>query len=256
VTLGAVATPPVAAGEVELAPELAPAGRLRVGLWMLPYFAVEDTAANEPTGVIPDIGRALARRIGVPYEPVRIVNPTQMIERFSAGAVDVTFIGITADRAAAFDFGPVLFGIQTTFLVPAHSPIRGIEEIDRPGIRIAVPARSAQAAHLAPLLKRAEMLAVPPENSRAAMDLMSAGEVHAYSHVVPMLATVQPGVPGSRILPGSYYDVPIAIGYPKDRSAAAVAFYAAFVADMKSGGLAQQAIGRMGDSARGIVVMR
>ena len=73
-------------------------------------------------------------------------------------------------------------------------------------------------------------------------------------HVVPMLVNAQTALPGSRILPGSYYDVPIAIGYPKGSPTAVVEHAKAFVADMKASGFAQKAIERMGKKADGVVV--
>ena len=185
--------------------KLAPTGKLRVGLLMLTYFANEDTATGQITGVMPDLGQELARRLGVPYEGVKIKNPAEMIEGFKAGKLDVTFIGITADRAAAFDYGPVVLDLQTTFLVPAESPIKSIGEVDRPGTRIVVPVRSAQEAKLKGMITQATMLPVPVENPRTAVEMIIAGQADVFSHVVPMLVNAQAGLPGSRILPGSYY---------------------------------------------------
>ena len=59
------------------------------------------------------------------------------------------------------------------------------------------------------------MIPVPVETPKPAIELLAAGQADVFSHVVPMLATAQPSLPGSRILPGSYYNVPFAIGYPK-----------------------------------------
>ena len=253
-TLGAT-SPMHAQPASDLARELAPTGKLRVGLLMLSYFAVEDAAAGEPKGIMPDLGQELARRIGVPYEPVRIKNPAEMIEGFRSGKLDATFIGITADRAAAFDYGPVIIGIQTTFLVPASSPIKSIDAVDQAGVRIVVPQRNAQEAHLKKIITKASMIPVAVETPKPAIELLAAGQADAFSHVVPMLETARPSLPGSRILPGSYYNVPIAIGYPKGRSAAAVELYRKFVEDMKASGFVQRAIDRMGASANGLIVL-
>src|SRR6266568_2779730 len=209
------------AANAEIAKQLAPTGKLRVAVLMLSYFANED-------------GIELARRIAVPHELVRIHNPADMIEAFRAGKVDVAFIGITKDRAAVFDFGPVVIGLRTTFLVPAASPIRSISEADQPGVRIVVPARSAQGEHLDKIITKATLIRVPVETPQPAVDMLVAGRADVFSHVVPMLARAQAGMPGSRILPGSYSNVPIAIGYPKGQSAAVVEFCREFIADVKA----------------------
>src|SRR5579872_6054756 len=90
----------------EIAKQFAPTGKLRVGVLMLSYFAVEQ--GGKITGWSPDLGNELARRLGVAAELVPIRNPADMITNFKAGKLDVAFIGITKDRAEAFDFGPVI----------------------------------------------------------------------------------------------------------------------------------------------------
>jgi len=65
----------------------------------------------------------------------------------------------------------------------------------------------------------------------------------------------QPRLPGSRILPGSYYNIPIAIGYARGQSAAVAEFCKKFVEDVKASGFLRKAPDRMGDRAEGVVVM-
>ena len=85
VALGAGAQAQTAA---EIAQQLAPTGKLRVGLLMLTYFANENAAAGQPVGLMPDHpvlvrghGRACAaehnhcRRSGFPHAPGRL-QPT------------------------------------------------------------------------------------------------------------------------------------------------------------------------------------
>ncbi|MEW6450578.1 MAG: transporter substrate-binding domain-containing protein [Pseudomonadota bacterium] len=233
---------------------LAPTGKLRVGLLMLTYFANEDPATGNITGVMPDLGQELAKRLGVPYEGIKIKNPAEMIEGFRGNKLDVTFIGITADRAAAFDYGPVVLDLQTTFLVPAESPIKAIGEVDRPGTRIVVPQRSAQEAKLKAIITQATMIPVPVENPRTAVEMILSGQADVFSHVVPMLVNAQASLPGSRILPGSYYNVPTAIGYQKGQPDVVIDFTRRFVSDVKQSGFVQKSLDAMGEKAKGVVV--
>lgn len=225
-----------------VASQLAPTGALRLGVWMVPYFA--RAQGHGLSGIVPDLGEALARRAGVKLDLVKFENPARILAAFRDGSLDATFVGVTADRAEAIDFGPVVFDIQTTYLVPASSAIAGIAEIDRAGVRIAVPARSAQEAHLAKTIVAANLLPIPPEAPQRAIDMLKAGEADAFSHVAPMLAAVQGTLPGSRILAGSYFNVPIAIGIAKGRPPGAADFARAFVEEVKRSGLVQQAIDR------------
>ena len=51
---------------------LAPSGKLRVGVYLGgPSSAVRDSNTGELKGVAHDLGKELARRLGVPFEPVR-----------------------------------------------------------------------------------------------------------------------------------------------------------------------------------------
>jgi polar amino acid transport system substrate-binding protein len=233
-----------------IAEALAPTGRLRVAVWTVPYFAVERAGAL--VGLIPDLGAELARRSGVPADFIGYATPAALVEAFRNGAADVTFVGITADRAEAIDFGPVVLEIETSYLVPASSAITAIADVDRPGVCILVPARSAQEAHLKKTIVHATLIPVAPENANGAIDMLASGAADAFSHAAPMLAAAQPHLPGSRILPGSYFNVPIAIGIAWERPLAARRCAREFADDVKASGFAQQAIDRAG--VTGIVV--
>jgi polar amino acid transport system substrate-binding protein len=233
-----------------IAAQLAPIGRLRLGIWTVPFFARERGGTFE--GLVPDLGNELARRLGVPAELNGYANPGGLVAAFREGFLDATFVGVTADRAEAIEFGPVVLEILTTYLIAPSSSIASIDQVDQPGVRIVVPAPSAQEAHLRTTIAHARLIPVAPENPKAALDLLAAGEAHAFSHVAPMLAAVQGDLPGARILPGSYFNVPIAIGIAKGKPAAVVAFARAFAEDVKRSGLVQQAIDRAG--VAGVVV--
>jgi polar amino acid transport system substrate-binding protein len=229
---------------------LAPTGRLRVAVWTLPFFALERAGALE--GIIPDLAAGLARRLGVPLDLTGYAAPAALVEAFRGGAVDATFVGVTADRAEVIDFGPVILDIQTSYLVPASSAIARIADVDRPGVRILVPSRSAQEAHLKKTIAHVTLIPVPPENPKEATELLGAGRAEAFSHVAPMLGRAQGSLPGSRILPGSYFNVPIAIGIAKGRPPAAADYARQFAEDVKASGFVQQAIDRA--DVKGIVV--
>ncbi len=82
------------------------------------------------------------------------------------------------------------------------------------------------------------------EKPQRAVELLEAGDADAFSHVAPMLAAVQGNLRGARILPGSYFNVPIAIGVAKGRPPAVAAFARVFAEDVKNSGFVEQAIDR------------
>src|SRR5918997_1023068 len=118
--------------------ELAPTGPLRVALNLSNNLLVSSAPADgEPRGIAPDIGRELARRLGVPVGFVRYPGPGNLVEAVSSGVWDIGLVGADPLRAAEIAFTPAYLEIEATYLVPAESPIRSIEEVDRPGVRIA-----------------------------------------------------------------------------------------------------------------------
>ena len=228
-------------GPGSIASQLAPTGTLRLGVWLVPYFA---RVQGGLSGIVPDLAAALAERAGVKLDLVKFENPARIVAAFRDGSLDATFIGITADRAEAIDFGPEVFEIQTTYLVPQASPIAAIAEVDRAGVRVAVPAKSAQEAHLARTLTAATLVPVPAEQPLRAIEMLKAGEADAFSHVAPMLATVQAELPGARMLPGRYFNVPVALGVPKGRPPAVADFARMFVEHAKHSGLLLKILAR------------
>ena len=96
VLAGMTILPAEGSAQTGIAKELAPTGTLRVAVLMLSYFANED--AGQLKGWSPELGLELARRLGVPYELVRIHNPADMIAAFKEGRID-TQVGPGGDQS-------------------------------------------------------------------------------------------------------------------------------------------------------------
>src|SRR5476649_47299 len=102
----------------EIRHALAPTGRLRVGVYPgSPTSMIRDPKTGEMKGVALELGKELARRLGVPFEPVVFQRPAEVIEGMKAGNVDITFTNASPARARDIDFTPPLLGIEQGFLV-------------------------------------------------------------------------------------------------------------------------------------------
>ena len=230
--------------------ELASAGKLRVGVNLGNFLLVsKDAATGELRGVVPDLAQELARRLGATVQLVSYPGAGQVADAAAAGAWDVGFIGAEPARAAEIAFTVAYLEIPATYLVPAGSPIRSIAEVDRPGVRIAVAARSAYDLYLSRSLKHAQL--VRAEGLPASFDLFGAEKLEVLAGLLPRLTTDVARLPGARILDGRFTAVQQAIGTPKARSAAA-AYLSEFVADIKASGLVARLIERHG--AKGVNV--
>lgn len=85
--------------------DLVQTGKLRVGLGVVaPHHSVKDPKTGELRGVVIEIGRALAARLGVAFTAVEYPSPTLVIEGVKTQAWDVGFTAIDAQIAAVEAF--------------------------------------------------------------------------------------------------------------------------------------------------------
>ena len=234
----------------ELAPALAPSGRMRVGLNYSNFLLVlGDGADGEPRGIAPDLGRELARRTGLTLEFVKFDGAGKLFDAVKSAACDVGFLGAEPQRANEVEFSPAYLEIPVTFLVPAGSPIRTLADIDREGVRIAVSERSAYDLYLTRTLKKAKLVRAP--GIAASYDAFIAQKLEALGGLKPKLVEEAERIPGSRVLDGQVTGVQQAIGAPKGRAAAAK-YLRQFAEDVKRSGFVARAIERHG--VRGVKV--
>src|SRR3990172_4510051 len=138
--------------------ELAPTGKLRVGINLGNFLlTATDPATGEYRGIAVDLGRELGRRLGVPVEIIGYPSPGALADAARSGVWDVGFLGAEPQRANEIDFTAAYVEIEATYLVPPGSPLKTIADVDREGVRIAVPEKSAYELYLTRSLKHAEL---------------------------------------------------------------------------------------------------
>jgi polar amino acid transport system substrate-binding protein len=236
------ASTPAGPGEA-VVKALAPTGKLRVGLYQGSPTSMVKDASGETRGVSHDLGRELARRLGVPFEPVVYPNNAKLLDAAKAGEVDVVFTNATPARAAFLDFTPTVLDVEQGYLVPAGSPIASAAEVDRAGIRVGVSQGSTSQGVLSRELKQAEV--VPVGSIKAAGDMMSGGALHAFATNKAILFEMGDGLPGSKVLQGRWGLEHFALGVPKGRNAA-VPYLEQFVAVARREGVVDRAVQRAG----------
>lgn len=224
--------------------ELAPTGVLRAAINMGNFLLVTGkTPTGDPVGVSPDMAREIAQRLGVPVKYVPYARPGQIADDAGKGLWDVGLIGAEPQRAAVINFTAAYCEIEATYLVPANSPIRSIDEVDQPGRRVAVTARSAYGLWLENNYKKGELLQF--DSAEAALKAFDGEKLDAYAGLRPGLIDVQQARPGARILEGQFTAVQQAVGTAKANTAGA-AFLRDFVEEAKKSGLVARLIERHG----------
>jgi polar amino acid transport system substrate-binding protein len=220
--------------------ELAPTGTLRVALNMSNFLlTATDPVTGEPCGLAADLGRELGQRLGVPVALLPYANPGELADAASTGVWDIGFIGAEPQRAHAIDFTAAYVEIEATYLVPPGSPLQTIAEVDRPGIRIAAPARSAYELYLSRTLQHAQL--VREQGAENTFKRFVEDRLDALAGLRPRLVTDQEAMPGSRLLDGRFTAVQQAAGTPTGRPAGA-RYLQAFIEDIKATGLVARTI--------------
>jgi polar amino acid transport system substrate-binding protein len=224
--------------------ELAPGGKLRVGINHGNFLIVTPGSPfGAPKGIAPDLAVELGRRAGVSLEFAGFDAAGKLADAVKNAEVDIGFLGNEPQRADVIAFSPAYVELPVTYVVPAGSPIRRIEDVDREGVRIAVSARSAYDLFLTRHLKHAHL--VRAEGIPASVQLFVDEKLEALAGLKPGLMEEARKLPGSRLLDGQVMAVQQSIGAPKNRQAAA-AYLRAFIEEVKRSGLVEQLVQKHG----------
>jgi len=229
---------------------LAPTGKLRVGfLVTTPTHAIKDPSSGELKGPAVDLGREMARRLGVPFEPVAYTSFLSVLAGAKSGAWDIATMGIIPERREIVDFTTPYMIVEFGFLVPSGSSISALADVDRPGVRIAALEKSSPDAYLSGALRNATLVRLP--TLAEMMQSLRAGRADAVYGVKATMLSQSEKLPGSRVLEGQFGGEETAIAVPKGRQLGA-AYARQFVEAAKSEGLVKAAIEKAG--LRGVVV--
>ena len=229
---------------------LAPTGKLRVALQLgSPHNVIRDPVSGELKGVGYDLGRELARRLGVPFEPVMYPSVGALLDSGKTGAWDVGFVGFSTARAKEWNFTALHMELEFGYLVPAGSAISTIADVDRPGVRVAVQEKSQPDVFISRTLKNAVVVRGP--SLAGTVEMLKSGKADAIFSVKPSLFEASNQLAGSRVLEGRLGIDPHAMVMPKGREPG-LAYARQFIENAKAEGLVKAAIERVG--MRGAVV--
>ncbi len=234
-------TPPPSA---EQRLSLAPGGALKVGLYPgTPTSILQAPVTAESRGVGYELGKELARRLGVPFEPVVFAKNADVLDAVKNGTIDVAFTNASAARARDMDFTAPYLEIELGFLVPAGSTIASMDDVDRPDVRVAVTEKSSSDEHFSSTLK--EAVVVRAATVKIGIDMLASGAASTYTTNKPTLYEMAEALPGARVLAGRWGVERHAIALPKGR-AAGLQFAEQFAEAAKSEGLVKAAVKRAG----------
>jgi polar amino acid transport system substrate-binding protein len=231
-------TPEVAPSSV--ARELAPTGKLRAAI----NFGNAVLAQREPFGgVSVDLARELAKRLRVPVEFLTYDAAGRVTADATKNVWDVAFVARDPDRAKDIEFTDAYVIIEGAYMVPANSPLQKNEDVDAPGVRIAVGRGSAYDLWLSRNIKRATIVRAP--TSPAAIPMFVNDRLEVAANVKQPLVEYASKHPEVRMLPGRFMVIEQAMALPRGRPAAA-RYLREFIDEMKASGFVAASLDRSG----------
>jgi polar amino acid transport system substrate-binding protein len=222
----------------EVVKELAPNGVLRASINLGNPVLAQGTPA-EPAGVTVDIAREIAARLGVAAELICFDAARKSFEALTTGRADICFLAVDPAREAEVAFTAPYVVIEGVYAVPRDSSIRGVADVDRPGIRVGVKRGSAYDLYLSRTLQHATVVqdeegttAFRTHNLEVAAGIRQPITDYVASH------------PDLRVIPERFMQIQQAVGTAKSHSAETVDFLRALVEELKSSGFVAASLNR------------
>ena len=225
--------------------ELAPTGKLRLAIAVAPapsaQFAIKD--GDSYRGVAVTLGRALARKLGVPIEILPHQASGEIQNSASDNRWDVAFLPVDEERKKFVDFGNAYHLLQSTFLAAPGSKINSVKDANAKGIGIGGVANTATfraAIKATPNATHIEFAKVD-----AAVAAMQERKIEAIALSRESLSGLVGKIAGSRILDDAFLNSSTAVCVPKGKPAA-LSYVSEFIEQAKATGLVRSALDEMG----------
>ena len=215
---------------------------LTVGINLANMLLVTDREPNgDPVGVAADMAMRIAEALGAGIKYDCYPTPGDVADAIDGW--DICLIAIEPERAETIDFCKPYVQIEATYLVPAGSALQRIEDVDTPGIKIAVSSRAAYDLYLTRTLQHAELVRGP--GLSATFEMFKKGGLDALAGLTPALLENAQEMPGSRVLPGRYTAIKQSVG-TKHGKPALKAVVEKVLSDAVADGTVQSLIGKYG----------
>jgi polar amino acid transport system substrate-binding protein len=234
------------AGADPLKDQIAPTGKLRVGIGVSAaggaYWSKKNEA-GEYTGVPVDLGKAMAAQLGVPVEYVAYSNSGLITDAASSGAWDVTFLPQDAERETKMSFGPIYEVADATYIVKAGSTVTNFPTLDQPGIKVAAVNGTTTMRGAIAHLKQAKVTGYQTYDQIFA--LLKNGEVDAFALSRDQLNAMAKQIPGTKVLDETFKQTVTAVAVPLNHPLA-LAFATKFMNEAVSDGTLRRAFDNNG----------
>jgi polar amino acid transport system substrate-binding protein len=227
-----------ASGQTAPSSEIAPSGKLRVGMIAITVLG----------GVAEPVARFIGHKLGVPVEPVVYSNPEAYLQSFGKDEWDIAIgprVLAPADKA---DSTTNLWVINLVYVAAPGKEFPDIASVDKAGVKIGTIRGAPSDRVLTREIRAAEIVRIPlsPTIAADAAELLRSGKADVFGADSGVGYPAAEALPGSKIVPGAFAMVAVAAALPKGRSPAAQAVLATLLEEAKQTGVVQKAIDAKG----------
>ncbi len=227
--------------------DLAPTGRLRASINLGNSVLAQGTT-DAPRGVSVDLANELGRRLGLPVEFICWPAAKPSFDTVKSGNADIAFLAHEPARAAEVEFTAPYVEIEGTYMVVNASPLKSVDEVDKPGNRVCVGPGSAYDLYLTRSLKHATLVRSELGGGAVHVNLFLKEKLEACAGVKQALEGYAATDPNVRILPGRFMVIGQAMALPKGRPAA-LAYVKSVLEELKASGFVADGLQRSGQTA-------
>jgi polar amino acid transport system substrate-binding protein len=229
----------IAAGQA--GQELAPDNTLRVAVLAFNPVLVTKKPDGTLGGVSVDLARMIAAKLGARYQEVTYQDTDAYAKSFGTGQWDIAIGPRTTVAELKADLSPPFMLVDNIYVAVPGKQFSNAADVDRPGIRIAVVVNGAPDQYLSKNLKSATLVRIQGTTPQV-IEALRAGQADVYGSNAENVQAAADALPGSKIPPGAFRTVQMAVAYPKGKSQAAQDTIKTIVNEAKSSGLIRRAI--------------
>jgi len=230
------------------AAEIAPTGSLRVGFQIGSPILARRAPDGRVSGVVVDLGKYIAAKLGLPFDPVVYANQEAYAQSFEKGEWDLVIGARSALAEEKADRTRDFMVADAMYIAGPGREFDHASKVDRPGVKVGVSKGGGSDQHLSRSLEAAQVVRIPGGVANA-VEALRAGTVDVWAANPVTLQELEDGLPGSKVVPGAWTTGRYAAFLPKGRSAAARDRLAEIIDEAKRTGVVQGAIDRAGFKA-------
>lgn len=209
---------------------LSSSGQFRVAInYGNSVLAQKHQVSGEPVGVSVDLAQELASRLNLDVLFVTFEAARSVVEAIKENQCDIAFLAIDPLRGEYIRYTTPYVKIPGGYLTQTAAPFNTVDDVDRPGIRIAVGKNAAYDLYLSRSLTKAEL--VRASTTSGAVDLFLSEHLDLAAGIKTDLLAYAENRPDLKVLDGAFMEIKQAIGVPL-RSETTVPYLDNFIEEM------------------------